>query len=159
MPKIPDSSDPADWHRYFAALCNNRAWELAVKDRTAEEDAEMLNMAHASAVHWDAVGSELNRMRARTLLAEVHALLGFGQSALALAEEIRAFFLGRETEDWEIAYAHAIHAHAAAAAGEKTAHASSHAAAETAVAAIRDDADRRIVLETFERVPRPQGES
>jgi hypothetical protein len=155
MPKIPDSSDPADWHRYFAALCNNRAWELAVKDRTAEEDAEMLNMAHASALHWDAVGAELNRMRAKTLLAEVHSLLGFGQSALALAEEIRAYFLDRNTDDWEIAYAHVVHAHAAAVAGERAAHASSHAAAEAAVAAISDDDDRRIVLETFERVPPP----
>lgn len=159
MPKIPDSKEPADWHRYFAALCNNRAWELAVKQRTAEEDAEMLDLAHASALHWGAVGNELNRMRAKTLLAEVHALLGFGGSALALAEEMRSYFLARETEDWEIAYAHVIHAHAAAAAGDRASHATSYAAAQAAVAAIGDEEDRRVVLETFERVPRPKAEN
>lgn len=157
MPKIPDYGDAAEWHRYFAALCNNRAWELAEKERTAAEDAELLNIAHASAWHWGEVGNELNRMRAKTLLAEVHASLGLGESALRLADEIRRYFLDRETDDWEIAYAHVIHAHAAAAAGETGLHASSYAAAAEAVAAIRDEEDRRVVMQTFDRVPRPQG--
>jgi hypothetical protein len=39
--------------------------------------------------HWAKVRTELNRMRATMLLAEVHALLGFGQSAPAYAEERR----------------------------------------------------------------------
>lgn len=155
MPEIPDSTDVLEWHRYFAADCNNRAWDLAVKSRTAEEDDEMLDLAHASVLHWNAVGTELNRMRARTLLAEVHALLGMGQSALRFADEIRSYFLGRDTDDWEIAYVHVIHAHAAAAAGEPALHASSYAAAAEAVAAIGDEEDRRIVMQTFELVPRP----
>jgi hypothetical protein len=54
-----------------------------VQTRSAAEDQEMLNAAHASAWHWAGVGTELNRMRATMLLAEVHALLGLGQSALA----------------------------------------------------------------------------
>jgi hypothetical protein len=155
MPKIPESKDPEDWHRYFAALCNNAAWELATKQRSAGEDAEMMNLAHASAWHWGKIGNELNRMRAKTLLAEAHALLGLGQPALELAEEVRAWFLGRETDDWEIAYVHVIHAHAAAAAGESGLHESSYAAAKQAVEAIGDDEDRRIVMQTFEQVPRP----
>ena len=143
MPKIPESKDPEDWHRYFAALCNNAAWELATKQRSAGEDAEMMNLAHASAWHWGKIGNELNRMRAKTLLAEAHALLGLGQPALELAEEVRAWFLGRETDDWEIA------------SGESGLHESSYAAAKQAVEAIGDDEDRRIVMQTFEQVPRP----
>lgn len=155
MPQIPETSDLNDWHRYFAADCNNRAWDLAVKSRTAEEDAEMFDLAHASAFHWNAVGTELNRMRARTLLAEVHALLGMGHSALRLADETRQYFLGRDTDDWEIAYVHVIHAHAAAVAAEAALHATSYAAAAEAVAAIADEEDRRIVMQTFELVPKP----
>lgn len=57
------TEDSPDWHRYFAATTNNRAWELSVKERTAREDQEMLNAAHASAYHWSAVGTTAARMR------------------------------------------------------------------------------------------------
>lgn len=120
-----------------------------------EEDLEMLNAAHASAFHWARVGSELNDMRARTLLAEVHALLGNGASALEYASETRSYFLARETEDWELAYAHVIHAHAAVVAGDFRQHSTSYATAIAAIAAIADDEDRKIVLQTFEQVPPP----
>jgi hypothetical protein len=115
----------------------------------------MLNAAHASALHWGAMGVELNDMRAKTLLAEVHALLGYGASALEYATEARSYFLARETEDWEVACAHVIHAHAAAAAGESQLHRDSYAAAGPAIDAIADEEDRKIVLQTFDQVPPP----
>ena len=156
MANTPDTTEPDAWHRYFAVECNNRAWALAAQPaRTAEEAAEMLDAAHAAALHWNAIGTELNRFRARTLLAEVHALLGFGPSALAQAEAIRTYFLARDTDDWELAFVHTIHAHAAAVAGETDLHRASYAAARAAVDAIADEADRRIVLDTFEQVPAP----
>jgi len=74
MPLQPTDSDLQDWHKRFAAQANNRAWELSIIERTAEQDREMLDAAHASAWHWSAVGTELNRMRATMLLAEVHLL-------------------------------------------------------------------------------------
>jgi len=155
MPHMPDNAEPTDWHRYFAMECNNRAWQLAAQARTPAEDLEMLNAAHAAALHWATMGAELNDMRAKTLLAEVHALLGFGPSALAYADEIRPYFLGRQTDDWEIAYVHVIHAHAAAAAGESELHSQSYAAAVPAIDAIADEEDRKIVLQTFDQVPPP----
>jgi len=89
------SEEATAWHRRFAAASNNRAWDLSVQGRNVAEDQEMLNAAHASAWHWTKVGTELNCMRATMLLAEVHALLGFGQSALAYAEKMRTYFLAR----------------------------------------------------------------
>ncbi len=155
MPHSPEDTDPNNWHRYFAMESNNRAWQLAAQPRTPEEDLEMLDAAHAAALHWATVGAELNDMRAKSLLAEVHALLGYGSSALKYANEIRSYFLARETEDWELAYTHVIHAHAAAAAGEPQLHRESYAAAVAAIDAIADDEDRKIVLQTFEQVPPP----
>jgi hypothetical protein len=38
------------------------------------------------------------------LLAEVHALLGFGKSALGYAEEMREYFLRVGAPDWETAF-------------------------------------------------------
>ena len=155
--ETPKDTDPASWHRFFAIENNNRAWELAgMPTRTDEESLEMLNTAHTAALHWGKVGNELNRMRARLLLAEVHALADFGQSSLGLAEEVLGYFLKRDTEDWEIAFVHTIHAHAAAAAGDGERHRHSYQAAERSIAAIADDADREVVLETFVQVPIPQ---
>ena len=115
----------------------------------------MLNAAHASALHWASIKVELNNMRAKMLLAEVHALLGLGASALTYAEAVLAYFTNRETDDWELAYAYTIHAHAAATAGETQLHKTSYAAAVKALAAIADDEDREIVLQTFRQLPHP----
>ena len=157
MSNEPKDLNPESWHRYFAIENNNLAWSLAAKpSRTPTEAAKMLDAAHAASLHWSVVGNELNVMRANTLLAEVHALMGFGQSAFKLAEEIREFFLERETADWELAFVHAIHAHAACAAGVPEKHRDSYFAAIAAIDQIADEEDRRIVLETFEQVPKPR---
>ena len=157
MANEPTDLKPESWHRYFAIENNNLAWGLAAKQtRTPEEAARMLDSAHAASFHWGEVGNELNVMRAKTLLAEVHALLGFGQSALDIADEVRGFFLERETDDWEIALVHAIHAHAAASAGARDQHRESYLMAQNAFENIADEADRRIVLETFDQVPEPK---
>lgn len=116
----------------------------------------MLQAAHASAFHWDHVGDELNRMRAMMLLAEVHALLGMTPSALQYAEEMQAFFLDRDTPDWEIAFAHAIYAHAAYVAGDLTAHARAYRDAALALEAIADPEDQMLVRITFDQVPPPE---
>ena len=158
MPHQPEDIDPDSWHRFFAMETNNRAWELAeLPDRTTDQIAEMLNCAHTAALHWSRVGTELNVMRAKLLLAQVHALVGFGDSALALSTEVRDYFLQRETDDWEIAFVHTIHAHAALAARDATAYEQSYPLAKAAIGAIADEADREIVLQTFNQIPGPGG--
>jgi hypothetical protein len=143
------------WHRRFAAAGNNRAWDLSVQTRNAAEDKEMLNAAHSSAWHWTMVGTELNCMRAIMLLAEVHALLGFGQSALAYAEEMRTYFLQVPSPAWEVAFVHVVHAHAASAAGETEKHRASYGLAVAALEAISSEQERANVASTFSHVPEP----
>ena len=152
-PKSPE--EITAWHRRFAAAGNNRAWDLSVQTRSSAEDQEMLNAAHASAWHWAMGGTELNRMRSLMLLAEVHALLGFGRSALAYAEQMRTYLLGVPSPDWEVAFVHAVHAHAAAAAGESEKHRTSYGLAVAALEAISNEKERAIVAGTFNHVPRP----
>jgi hypothetical protein len=136
-------------------MSNNRAWDLSEQTRSPEEDEEMLSAAHASAWHWARVGSELNRMRATMLLAEIHARLGFGRSALAYAEKMRTYFLGVQSPDWEVAFVHVIHAHAAAAAGDTEKPRASYDLAVAAIEAISNEEERRNLLGTFNRVPKP----
>jgi hypothetical protein len=150
------TDEAAAWHKRFAMSCNNRAWDLAAGPRSTAETCEMLDIAHASAWHWSQVGTEQNRMRATMLLAEVHALAGDGASALAYAREMRSYFLGRETPDWELAFTHAICAHAAHAAGEANEHRISYGLAVQALDAIADPDERAVVARTFEQVPPPE---
>lgn len=148
-------TDARDWHKRFAIGTNNLAWDLSVQPRTSQQDREMLDAAHASSYHWQQIGTELNRMRATMLLAEVHALLGNGTLALSLATAMRDYFLSHDTADWEVAFTHAIHAHAAWVAGQSDLHRSAHAEAVAAIAAIADEEDRRVVVATFMHVPLP----
>ena len=151
------SDEATAWHRKTGARCNNRGWELSEqRSRTPAEDRELLDVAHAAAYHWGQVGTELNRMRATTLLAQVHALLGHGRTALAMAGQVRDYFLAKaDTPDWELALTHAIHANAARAAGDAAAHQASYAKAQAALAAIADPEDRAVVDKTFSVVPAP----
>ena len=154
--KPPADSDPAHWHRFFGASANNAAWTLAESPAGAFDPRALLDAAHAAAWHWAEVGNELNRMRARTLLALAHARAGLGTSALAYAVETQAYLTARpETPDWEIAMAHAIRAHAAAAAGLHEMHATAYAQAQRAVDAIAQDEDRQIVERVLRNVPVP----
>ena len=151
----PDDTEMLEAHKRFAATCNNLAWDLSTQARTKAQDREMLDAAHASAWHWGRIGTELNRMRAQMLVAEVHALLGMGPSAIVLADEMRAYFLARETPDWELALTHIVHAHAAYAAQREEEHRRSHAEAVAAMQAIADPEDREIVEKTFAQLPPP----
>lgn len=151
-----ETLDANPWHKRFAAQANNRAWDLTTMARTPAQDREMLDAAHASAWHWDAIGTELNRMRATMLLAEVHALLGHGASAFEFAQTMHAYFVDNpQTPDWELAFAHAIQAHAAAVAGVSAIHRRAFDNASAAIQAIASAEDRAIVMKTFAQVPRP----
>lgn len=156
MPKTPDDITPESWHRYFAAEANNEAWTLAEAPHSRADALALLNAAHASAWHWQAAGNVLNHQRALMLLAQAHAVAGFGPSALRYADEMRAYFLSEpSTPDWELAFVHAIHANAAHAAGELAKHENSYASAEGAIRALADENDRAMVMRIFEHVPRP----
>ncbi|HEY4105011.1 MAG TPA: hypothetical protein VGM44_14030, partial [Polyangiaceae bacterium] len=104
MPSPPTDIQSQSWDRFFAIQCNNRAWDLAGRVRSDEENIEMLNAAHAAAWHWSIVGTELHQMRAKMLVSRVHTLLGYGSTALAFATEVRCYFVGRDTPAWELAF-------------------------------------------------------
>lgn len=157
-PSETDADADAALHRRFGSACNNRGWALADRpERTADEDRELLDTAHAAAWHWSRVGTELQRRRAAMLVCQAHAALRLGGApALEAATVLRDWFLARDdTPDWERAFAHLVHANAAAAADDAPAHGDSWQRSEAAIAAIADDEDRAIVLVAFASVPKP----
>jgi hypothetical protein len=143
-------------HRWHAIECNNVAWRLADQaTRTSLEDEVMLNAAHASAFHWAHVGTELNGARAKMLLAQVHAALQHGEIALAYARQSHDFLAASDPPDWEIAFSHAVLAHAAYSAGDKALHQQHYARSQELGNAIADPEDKEIFFKTFSLIPSP----
>lgn len=154
MADRPTDEEIAKWQRYFAIECNNLAWRLAeTAGRTPEQDAEMLHAAHAAALHWGAVGTAVNAARAELLLAQVHALLGDEPAASRYARRNMEFVQQHGAEDWEMAFAHAAMAHAAALRRDADAHSEHYARARALGDGLPGAEDRRIFQASFQHVP------
>ena len=154
MAEEPTQEMIDQWHRWFAVECNNRAWDLIEKaNRTPVEEREMLHAACASAFHWSKVGKPIHSARGDVTLSYAHALLGHPGMALHYAKSSLAFFATNECEDWDLAFAHAAMAQAAAVAHDKELHARHYALAKARGDAIQGAEDRRIFMESFSRVP------
>jgi len=142
------------WNRWFAIECNNGAWNLASKpNRTPEEDKEMVYGAYAAAYHWSKVGNPLNDARADTTLSHALSLAGKGDVALEHAKRSLSFFEKGEGTDWDVAFAHAEIALAAAVIGDKGLHKKHYALAKQKGETIKADEDKKIFLEEFAKVP------
>ena len=150
----PTTEDIAKWQKWFAVACNNRAWELAEQpSRTPAESHELLHTAHAAAWHWSRVGSELNTARANLLLGFAHALAGDGPLALRYAMSSFNYFNEHGAPVWEQAFAHAVLAAAAKAAGNAPLHAEHYPEAARLGDAIEDQEEREIFMRSFRQVP------
>ncbi|PUB16804.1 hypothetical protein [Paenisporosarcina sp. OV554] len=69
-------------HRSIAMQLFNETWDLIEKkDRTGDEDSQMLEKAYASLYHWRQVGTRLNLARGYWQVSRVHAILGQGDVA------------------------------------------------------------------------------
>lgn len=142
-------------HKHFAVECNNRAWRLSESAlRSAADDREMLDAAHAAAFHWAKIGTAQHAARAEMLLAQVHALLGHGDLAVRYARSSFDFVMSHESPAWEVAFAHAVLANAAAAAKDSILHARHYRQAQSLGAALGDE-DRAYFDATFRTVPSP----
>lgn len=107
MPKPLPTLD-RETQRGLAAGLFNRSWDLLeIEDRTARQDAELIDTAHASAWHWRQVGTPANEARGHWMLARVYAVLGHGPESVyhaRCANEIVALG-GEGLEDWDAASA------------------------------------------------------
>jgi len=84
--KSPNLIEIKQWTRWFAVEHNNRAWQLAeLTERTEAQNREMIDTAHAAALHWSRVGKPVNAMRADQLLAWVYAIAGDAKRASTYA--------------------------------------------------------------------------
>ncbi|HCR54266.1 MAG TPA: hypothetical protein DIW27_07620 [Cytophagales bacterium] len=148
--------DTALWQRRLASQANNRAWALAeLPERTADQDEEMLQAAHAAMYFWKIVGNPSNRAHAALLLAHVYALNNLPNPAKHYLKQCQSVFLDRDCESWEKAFVHAISANVAAAAQETEEHMRHYQEAERLIASLQDEEDRKILNATMRVIPAP----
>ncbi len=156
MANSPTPEEAALWQRRLASQANNRAWVLTeLQKRTPEEDEEMLQAAHAAMYFWKIVGTANNCAHAAQLVAHVYALLALPNRAKHYLAQSQPYFLSQACNDWEEAFAHAVSANVAAAAGEHDSHAHHYQVAERLVASLADEEDRKILNATMSVIPIP----
>jgi hypothetical protein len=157
MPEQPTDESVHAWHRRFAVEANNRAWRLSEKTELATgERTELLYAAYAAAHHWSKTGTEQHTARAELLLGRVHALLGHGDLAMKFATAAFNSIASRNSGPWEVAFAHAVLANAAATSGDSQLHAEHYKSAKAVGESLVDKEDKDIFLATFRLIPPPR---
>jgi hypothetical protein len=155
--QTPSPDEVSKSHRWFAIEMTNLAWDLAEKPaRSPAEEETMIHAAHAAAIHWtQAGGTGLHSARADMLLGQVHALAGNGPQAMFHTQRSHAYFSTRETNDWELAFAHAVLANAGRSAGASATYVEHYRLAKVLGAAIANHEDKEIFERTSDQIPDP----
>jgi hypothetical protein len=153
MPTNPDF-DLAAAHKYFAAQCFNRAWDLIEKpDRTPEENRLMEALSQASIYHWLQRGdcSNQNLSVGYWQASRIQALLGNSSEALRHAQVCLVYSAG--LAPFYLGYAHEALARAQALAGNSTAAAEHTQAALQLAGEIKEKSDREALLSDLKGLP------
>jgi len=113
-------SEEKEVHRKFAVSCFNGTWDLIEKpDRTPQDNARMIHMAHASRYHWGEIGTALNFARGDWQISRVYAILGEGNNALKYAQSCLHLCKENNFDDFDLAFAYEAAARAYAVLGDQ----------------------------------------
>ncbi|MFX0028705.1 MAG: hypothetical protein ACFE8B_05820 [Candidatus Hermodarchaeota archaeon] len=107
-------------HEKLAKDTFNKTWDfLDQKDRSKEDDLNMLYSAHASRYHWGVLvdegkGTALNLQRGEWMLSHVYTILERGEPALFHAKICLDLTENHNIEDFDLAFAYEAIARASA---------------------------------------------
>jgi len=81
------SQSETEIHRKTAIKCFNEAWDyLDKKNRSSDDEQQMLHLAHASRYHWGFIGNAKNFAIGDWQISRVYAALGEPRLALHFAK-------------------------------------------------------------------------
>jgi len=156
MTEKPSPEEVVRWQRRLASQANNRAWSLSEQPvRTAAEDEEMLNAAHAAMYFWSIVGDANTQTHASQLLAHTYASLKQPSAAARHLEKCLPVLAGESAKPWERALAHAVAANVASASGNAADHTRHYQEATRLTAALENAEERAIIEATMRVLPVP----
>jgi DNA-binding transcriptional MerR regulator len=140
--------------RALAAGLFNRVWELLERtDRTADDDQELVNAAHASRLHWTGIGGAKEKAIGDWQISRVYSVLGRGEPAVHHARLALSYAGAVEGEPWLLASAYEGLARAYAVAGDAHAAAEWKAKAVARLEEVTDADDREIVQADIDTLP------
>ena len=136
----------AEYHKEEAVNCFNATWDLIDKrDRTHEDDVNMIHMAHASRYHWGQIGTALELSRGEWQISRVYSLLRMGESALFHAKEALRLCLENAIGDFDLTFGYEAMARAYSVLGNQENKATYIAKAKEAAKAVAKEEDRKYV--------------
>lgn len=96
-----------EWHKKQGIENFNYTWDLIdKKDRTKEDEIDMIHAAHASRFHWGKIGTSLNFARGEWQISRVYSLLNRSESALFHAKESLELCEASNIGDFDLAFAY-----------------------------------------------------
>ena len=102
-------------HEIFAVDFFNNTWDFLDKpERVYEENEVMLNLAHASLMHWSIIGEPINMQRGEWMVAHVYTILGRKEPALHHAQNCLNITGKFGFDDFDLAFAYEEYARALA---------------------------------------------
>ncbi len=156
-PAEPGALLDAAGHRRMGVNLFNHVWMLLDSPaRTAEDDSEMINAAHASLWHWSrpGVGEPVNRARGEWQVSRVYAAVGRAEPATLHARRCLAICEACGIGGFDLAFAHEALARSAALAGDAGARDEHLDRAREYANAIEDAEDRDHTLRELGTIPR-----
>ena len=108
------------WHRWQAVEANNAA--MALLDEADPDPRDLLRGAYAAAYHWDRVPTKqpVNEVRALYMIGKAWVKVGEYAMGLSYARRMLAACLADAIVDFDLAYAHELHARALLGLGRET---------------------------------------
>lgn len=139
--------------RQLAVDLFNHVWTLLeTPDRTVDQDDEMVHAAHASRYHWGEVGEVAHRARGEWQCARVYSVLGRPEPAAHHARRCLELCQANGLGDWDLAAAWEAVARASLVAGDEAGVQRALDEGRTALAAVTDAEDRRIIETDLEEI-------
>src|SRR5580704_850445 len=134
-------------HRQLGVDLFNGTWTMMEQpDRTPDEDALLIHMAHASAYHWLQVGAPENVARSHWQCSRMYTVLGRSEPAIYHAKLVLDVCEQNDIGDGALARAYAVAGNSAESAGWL-------AKAQAASTDITDDEDRELLLTDLATIP------
>lgn len=100
-------------HKKLAITLFNETWDLIDKtDKSKDDEALMINKAHASLYHWTQVGTPLHFQRGEWMVSHVYALLGRQEPALYHAKRMMDLTVKHQFDDFDLMFAYEAFARA-----------------------------------------------
>lgn len=102
---ILPKEDLLKFHKDLAVNLFNKTWDfIDLKNRTNEQNIEMIHTAHTSLFHWMQIGQPINYARGEWQISRVYNLLNMGESALLHGLRSIDICLKNNIGDYDLAF-------------------------------------------------------